>query len=188
MPIVSPPIAGGFITSRYGEIRSPGGTPHKGLDIAAPLRSPVHAIAPGAVVEVAPNGKLARYGNLIVIKHGFDAFSLYAHLNEILVRPGQTVSAGTTIGTVGQTAGSRDRPDAQTSGPHLHLETLTAWPPSSRTADRVNPETVLADLGVSPTGALKAPIEPSRASIARKASTAAPGFLLLALAYMIGRN
>lgn len=188
MPFVSPPLSRGFVTSRYGQIRSPGGEPHKGLDIAAPLGTPIQAIAPGTVVAVYQSGQLARYGNLIVIKHGFDAFSLYAHLQRIFVAPGQTVAAGTTIGTVGDTAGTKDQPDARTSGPHLHLETLTAWPPSSRTADRVNPEIVLADLGVSPVGNLTAPIEPAPATIARKASKAAPAFLLLAIAYMIGRN
>ena len=137
------PVTSGFITARYGQPRPPK-APHKGTDIAAPEGSPVLAILPGIVAATYPSGQATGYGNLIVIRHGQDAYSLYAHLRAVFVAPGQSVTAGQPIGSVGTTAGTQADPDAQTSGPHLHLETLTAWPPASRYADRVDPEKVLA--------------------------------------------
>lgn len=137
------PVKRGSITSRFGVPR-PGREPHKGLDIAAKLGEPVLAILPGVVFATYKTGELSAYGNLIVLKHGPDAYSLYAHLSQILVTPGQIITQSEPIGAVGMTAGTRNEPEAQTTAPHLHLETLTAWPPASRYADRVNPETVLA--------------------------------------------
>ena len=57
------------------------------------------------------------YGNVVVIAHG-PAFTIYGHLDSYSVRCGQTVSAGTTIGGVGNTGNS--------SGPHLHFEVRDA--------------------------------------------------------------
>ena len=137
------PVQSGFITSRFGQPRPPK-APHKGTDIAAPEGSPVVAILPGIVAATYASGEATGYGNLIVIRHGPDAYSLYAHLRAVFVTPGQSVTAGQPIGTVGRTAGTQADPEAQTSAAHLHLETLTAWPPASRYADRVDPEKVLA--------------------------------------------
>jgi len=136
------PVQGGFISSRYGQAR-PGREPHKGIDIAAPYGSPVLAILPGLVVATYKTGELTGYGNLVVLKHGPDAYSLYAHLAAIFVKPGQSMAAGFPIGSVGNTAGTRTNPGAETGEPHLHLEALTRWPPASRYADRVDPAKVL---------------------------------------------
>ena len=54
------------------------------------------------------------YGNLVVIKHANDLYTLYAHLSEILVEQGQTIAIGDPIGEVGQTGVA--------IGPHLHFE------------------------------------------------------------------
>lgn len=54
------------------------------------------------------------YGNLIELDHGYQYLTRYAHLSEILVRPGQTVHRGDMIGRVGNTGKS--------TGPHLHYE------------------------------------------------------------------
>lgn len=143
MAVASLPIKRGLITSRYGDPRPPG-PPHKGLDIAAPTGSPVLAILPGIVEQTYKTGDLARYGNVVVIRHGPRSFSLYAHLSAIFVSPGDTIAAGAPIGAVGNTAGTRSDPSATTSTPHLHLETLTRWPPADRYADRVNPEAILS--------------------------------------------
>jgi murein DD-endopeptidase MepM/ murein hydrolase activator NlpD len=103
----------------------------------------VLAILPGLVVATYKTGELTGYGNLVVLKHGPDAFSLYAHLAAIFVTPGQSIAAGYQIGSVGNTAGTKIDPGAKTGEPHLHLEALTRWPPTSRYADRVDPEKVL---------------------------------------------
>ena len=54
------------------------------------------------------------YGNSIDIDHGFNYLTRYAHLSEILVKPGQAVKRGDLIGKVGNTGKS--------TGPHLHYE------------------------------------------------------------------
>lgn len=84
---------------------------HGGIDIAAPMDTPIYAAASG-VVETSDYSK-GDYGNYIVIKHG--GFStLYAHCNNLLVKQGQTVPMGQAIATCGSTGRS--------TGPHLHFE------------------------------------------------------------------
>lgn len=91
---------------------------HTGLDIAAPLDTPVHAAAAGVVVlatsSVDTTGHLAGYGNYVVISHGSGFLTLYGHLDRLLVNPGQQVQAGQVIGLLGSTGWS--------TGPHVHFE------------------------------------------------------------------
>lgn len=84
---------------------------HSGIDIGASYGSPVRA---GASGTVAVAGVISGYGNAIVIDHGGGIATLYGHLSRFKVRVGQTVSAGATIGAVGNTGNS--------TGPHLHFE------------------------------------------------------------------
>lgn len=84
---------------------------HRGIDLAAPVGSPIRAIASGTVVFADPYGG---YGKLIVIKHGGKLTSHYAHCSSVKVRTGERVRAGQIIGTVGSSGHS--------TGPHLHLE------------------------------------------------------------------
>jgi len=84
---------------------------HEGLDFAALPGTPVYATADG-VVSVAQ--RQAGFGNCIDIDHGFNYLSRYAHLNEILVKAGDSVRRGQMIGRVGSTGKSK--------GPHLHYE------------------------------------------------------------------
>jgi Peptidase family M23/Transglycosylase SLT domain len=85
---------------------------HTGLDIAAPLGTPVRAIAAG-VVTVA--GRLADGAVVVEIEHKPDVFSLYGHLQPALaVHVGESVVAGQLLGQVGLTG--------VTTGPHLHFE------------------------------------------------------------------
>ena len=91
---------------------------HSGTDIGAPLGTPVLAAYPGTV-EVADyvNG----YGLTVVLNHNKNTLqTLYGHLSEIFVVPGESIQQGTVIGRVGSTGNS--------TGPHLHFETrqLTA--------------------------------------------------------------
>ncbi|WP_309732302.1 M23 family metallopeptidase [Chamaesiphon sp. OTE_75_metabat_556] len=84
---------------------------HSGIDIAAPSGTPVVATATGTVVSAGWNGG---YGKAIVIQHSDTQQTLYGHLSEISVQPGQQIAQGTVIGLVGSTGNS--------TGPHLHFE------------------------------------------------------------------
>ncbi|WP_425307432.1 M23 family metallopeptidase [Ammonicoccus fulvus] len=83
---------------------------HTGQDLSAPVGTPVYAVAPGVVGESNAGGWAGVHA---VIKHS-DGSSLYAHLNNLTVKPGQEVKAGDQIGTVGMTG--------RTFGAHLHFE------------------------------------------------------------------
>ena len=99
---------------RFGAPRS-GKRSHRGVDLAAPLQSPVHAIRSGTVVEVGTHRGL---GNYVEIEHSRTLRSLYAHLHETAVSEGQRIAQGAVIGTVGKTGNARH----QWITPHLHLE------------------------------------------------------------------
>jgi hypothetical protein len=85
---------------------------HAGIDIVAPLGTPIAAAAPGRVVYAAFAG--GGWGNLVVVLHSDGVRSLYAHLSKIDTHRGETVATGTRLGLVGATG------DA--TGPHLHFE------------------------------------------------------------------
>ena len=88
------------------------GKPHEGIDLPAPLGTPVFAAADGTVVY-AGHG-IRGYGNLIVLKHPGDLLTVYAHASALLVSQGQPVRAGDRIALVGQSG--------HATGPHLHFE------------------------------------------------------------------
>jgi lipoprotein YgeR len=88
------------------------GRPHEGIDLPAPIGTPVFAAADGRVAY-AGNG-IRGYGNLIVVRHGGDLLTVYAHNSVLLVTPGQPVRAGDRIALVGQSG--------HATGPHLHFE------------------------------------------------------------------
>lgn len=100
----------GWISSPFG-IRD--GRPHKGVDIAADSGAPIKSVMPGRVVFAGPRGT---YGLAVIVDHGDDISTLYAHASKILVSEGQWVKKGQVIGHVGNTG--------QSNGPHLHLELL----------------------------------------------------------------
>ncbi|MBD5340858.1 MAG: M23 family metallopeptidase [Bacteroides sp.] len=102
------------MSSGYGFRRDPiyGSSKfHEGLDFAAKSGTPVFATADGKVTEA---GRQGGYGNCVDISHGYNYLTRYAHLSEILVKPGQEVKRGELIGKVGSTGKS--------TGPHLHYE------------------------------------------------------------------
>lgn len=102
------------MSSGYGYRRDPvyGTTKfHAGLDFAASPGTDVYATADGTV-KVAE--RRSGYGNCVDIAHGYNYLTRYAHLSEILVRPGQEIKRGDLIGKVGSTGKS--------TGPHLHYE------------------------------------------------------------------
>lgn len=85
---------------------------HAGMDFTCKQGTPIHSTGDGRVVyaEYGTNG----YGMHVVIDHGFDYQTLYAHLSKLDVRVGQKVKRGDVIGRVGNTGLS--------VGPHLHYE------------------------------------------------------------------
>jgi murein DD-endopeptidase MepM/ murein hydrolase activator NlpD len=102
----------GIISGSYGRRRVFNGQPkrpHSGMDIAAPRGRAILSPADGTVIE---SGDFFFSGNLLYIHHGQGLISLYAHLDEIKVQPGERVLKGQQIGTVGTTG--------RVTGPHLH--------------------------------------------------------------------
>ncbi|MFQ3680496.1 MAG: M23 family metallopeptidase [Pseudanabaenaceae cyanobacterium] len=103
------------VTSPFGWRRHPvtGETAfHSGIDLGAPLGTPVLATADG-LVDFA--GVAGGYGHLVTLTHG-DRQTQYAHLDRIAVQVGQRVRRGQVLGTVGATG--------RVTGPHLHYEVL----------------------------------------------------------------
>ena len=110
------------LTSPFGSRRSPFTKAldfHAGIDLAAPVGSPVHAPAEGVVVfagryPLKMSVAWWRYGNLVVLRHGEHFITLFGHCDEIKVRRGQKVRQGDVLATVGNTGLS--------TNPHLHYE------------------------------------------------------------------
>jgi murein DD-endopeptidase MepM/ murein hydrolase activator NlpD len=117
------PVDAGIFSSEFGKRAR---DDHKGIDIAADVGEPVHAIADGDVIY-AGNG-LRGYGNVVILRHDRNMSSLYAHNSELKVRQGDHVRQGALISLLGSTGRS--------TGPHVHFEI--------REGDRaINPRSVL---------------------------------------------
>lgn len=107
------PVAG-RISSRFGVRRHPLSgcrQQHRGIDIAAPLGSTIHAVAAGRVVFAGWRGG---YGQLVEMVHAGGWRSRYAHLGTMAVQAGDRLRTGAVLGTVGRSGA--------TTGPHLHME------------------------------------------------------------------
>jgi Membrane proteins related to metalloendopeptidases len=103
----------GRISGRFGNQRvynGKPGSPHSGMDIAAPTGTPVKAPAPGVVTFAAPDLYLT--GGTLLLDHGFGISSNFLHLSRIDVKAGDRVEQGQVIGAVGATG--------RATGPHLH--------------------------------------------------------------------
>ena len=108
--------AHGWLTGTFGGRSDPfTGEPgyHQGLDISTDKGQPVFATADGTVESASYTGD---YGNLLVLKHGFELVTRYGHLSAFNVKPGQAVKRGEVIGYVGATG--------RATGAHLHYEIL----------------------------------------------------------------
>lgn len=122
------PLAKGEFTSPFG---SRWGTQHEGIDLAAPVGTPISAMSAGRVRYAGWQGG---YGNKVEILYWDGTVSAYGHMSRTDVKAGDDVRPGTRVGTVGNTGDS--------TGPHLHLEIH----PKSRKA--TNPEPWLSHHGV----------------------------------------
>lgn len=101
------PVDGYFNVSQHY------GGRHKGTDINTMGAHPnVFAVQTGIVVKVTDEGD--GFGNKVVIYHGENTYTLYAHLHTMKAKVGQYIEEGTTIGTVGNTGNS--------NGNHLHFQ------------------------------------------------------------------
>ncbi len=108
------PVAGGFVSSRYGIRQDPfTGDPcmHSGIDFSAAEGTPVRATAAGFVIEASGGGTL---GMLVEIDHDNGIVTRYGHNSRLLVKPGQRVRRGDIIAEVGSTGRS--------TSPHCHYE------------------------------------------------------------------
>ncbi len=83
--------------------------PHFGIDVAAPVGTPIGAAADGIVVLAHEN--MYYTGGTVMLDHGHGLTSVYSHLKEVLAKEGQRVTRGTPIGTLGATG--------RATGPHL---------------------------------------------------------------------
>lgn len=104
------------VTSYFGPRVHPikgGSSTHKGIDIGAPLNTPIVSIADGKVIS---SGSAKGYGHWIRIDHGSGYISIYGHMyaNQLKVNVGDIVSAGQVIAGVGS--------DGESTGNHLHLQ------------------------------------------------------------------
>lgn len=105
---------GGRISSRFGYRRHPITGVYKlhtGVDIAARSGTPIKAAGDGVVIL---SGWMGPYGYAVVIDHGGGISTLYGHCSRLMVRVGDSVKKGDTIGAVGSTGYS--------TGPHCHFE------------------------------------------------------------------
>ena len=103
------PVAAPRLTSAFG---TRWGKNHEGIDMAAPIGTPVLAAAAGDVIYAGDH--VRGYGNMVVVKHSDNLVTVYAHNSVLLVHEGDRVSVGQEIARVGDTGRS--------TAPHLHFE------------------------------------------------------------------
>jgi len=121
----------GSVISDYGS--KPGGMQNDGINIAAPRGAPIRAAESGSVVYAG--NELKGFGNLLLVRHKDGWITAYAHADELLVKRGDEVVRGQTIGRVGATGG--------VSTPQLHFEVRRGSRPLNP-RDYLGPQTASA--------------------------------------------
>ncbi|WP_231503054.1 M23 family metallopeptidase [Blastococcus sp. URHD0036] len=109
------------------------GTMHWGIDLAAPLGTPIYAATDGVVLRA---GRASGYGNAIYIQDADGDVHIYGHMRYYSVAAGDIVHAGDEIAKVGS--------EGQSTGPHLHYEIHRG----GEDGRRIDPEDYLAERGV----------------------------------------
>lgn len=127
------PTSGYRITARFGMAGGLWSSDHTGLDFAAPSGTPIVAVANGTITEA---GYAGAYGNRTIMTLDDGTEIYFCHQASIGVQPGDKVTAGQQIGTVGSTGNS--------TGPHLHLEVRPGG------GDPVDPFQALTFHGLTP--------------------------------------
>ncbi|MGW4849287.1 M23 family metallopeptidase [Nocardia brasiliensis] len=118
----------GTFTSGYG---MRWGTLHPGVDVAAPIGTPIVAVEDGTVISAGP---ASGFGMWVRVLGDDGTVTVYGHINTALVSVGQHVTAGDEIATVGNRG--------ETTGPHCHFE---VW---LNGTDRIDPLPWLATRGI----------------------------------------
>ena len=103
------PLTEYTITQKFHNFKK---RPHLGLDLKAPLGTPILSVQKGKVIY--SGHQFSGYGNIVMVEHNPHWTSLYAHLDQLKVKEGQKLDKGDIVGTVGQTGHS--------TGVHLHFE------------------------------------------------------------------
>lgn len=118
------PLKGEFVlVGSFGKRRSPFTREfefHPGVDLSAPVGTPIHATADGVVVfagqvPIHRSREWWRYGNLVIVENGDGFFTIFGHDDRVEVRPGQQVKRGDLLATVGNTGWG-------VTSPHVHYE------------------------------------------------------------------
>jgi murein DD-endopeptidase MepM/ murein hydrolase activator NlpD len=104
-------MVSGRVSSGFG---ARWGKSHNGIDISAPVGTPIHAPVAG---EVIASGPASGFGLWVRVRHDDGTVTTYGHVNRSLVRVGEKVAAGEEIAEVGNRGRS--------TGPHLHMEVQT---------------------------------------------------------------
>ena len=108
------PVRDGVVTSDFGAREDPFSGEkknHLGLDIGAKENAEILAVLPGKVAAV---GESSSYGKYLILDHGNEIKTLYAHSNNVIVKEGDSIKRGQAIALVGSTG--------ESTGNHLHLE------------------------------------------------------------------
>jgi murein DD-endopeptidase MepM/ murein hydrolase activator NlpD len=113
-PAAAPAAAGGGVRILSGPVTSGfggrWGTVHEGMDIAAPIGTPIHVPMAGVVIS---SGPASGFGLWVRVQHGDGTITVYGHINRSFVQVGQRVVAGQVIAETGNRG--------QSTGPHLHI-------------------------------------------------------------------
>ncbi|NUP27127.1 MAG: M23 family metallopeptidase, partial [Nocardia sp.] len=125
-------FASGTYTSSFG---ARWGVQHLGIDVAAPIGTPIYAVADGEVIDAGP---ASGFGMWVRLKHADGTVTVYGHVDTTTVSTGEYVFAGDQIATVGNRGFS--------TGPHCHFE---VWLNGS---DKIDPVPWLATRGIGLTG------------------------------------
>lgn len=111
------PVENGVVTSGVGLRLDPFGSGkrvfHRGIDIAAPVGTPVRAVRDGRVVFAAVR---RGYGSTVIVEHANGDRTLYGHNSLVRVQPGELVESGTVVAFSGNSGRS--------TGPHVHFEQI----------------------------------------------------------------